>query len=404
MDTQTHEWSPHQQHAIEEVRDWMQDPQDPRQVFRLFGFAGTGKTTLAKHLVEEVEGRVLFAAFTGKAAMVLQSKGCHGASTIHSLIYTPREKSQARLAELRQQLSSETDSDRRRELAVLVSEEEANLHRPAFSLNLHSDLRDAALLVLDEVSMVGSRIADDLLSFGTRILALGDPAQLPPVKDEGFFIRADPDVMLTEIHRQAEGNPIINLATKVRVGRKLAHGNYGESRVIPFGTTTIGELSLYDQIIVGKNDTRQIINRKIRTEVHGRESHLPVSGDKLVCLRNNRDSGLLNGSQWLVSDSEVIDEDRIRLWIYSVDDTDPYVFDVIAWRHYFEDRVDDIKFYEAREAEAFDFGYAITCHKAQGSQWPRVVVVDQSSVFRDQARKWLYTAVTRASEAVTVIA
>lgn len=403
MDTETHEWSPQQQYAINEVRDWLQDPQDPRQVFRLFGFAGTGKTTLAQHLVSEVPGQVLFAAFTGKAAMVLQSKGCWGASTIHSLIYIPRAKSEERLTELRQELAEEGDADRRRELALLIQEEEQNLNRPAFSLNLDSELRDASLLVLDEVSMVGSRIADDLLSFGTRILALGDPAQLPPVKDEGFFIRADPDVMLTEIHRQAEGNPIIDLATKVRVGQPLVYGEYGESRVIQFGTLSVHELAAHDQIIVGKNDTRHAINRKIRTEVHGYESHLPVAGDKLVCLRNNRESGLLNGSQWRVSDSEVIDEDRIRLWIHGVDETEPYVFDVVAWRHHFEDRVDEIKFYEAREAEAFDYGYAITCHKAQGSQWSRVAIVDQSSVFRDQSRKWLYTAITRAVDAVTII-
>lgn len=187
-------WSPQQELAIRSVRSWLKDPSG-KQVFRLFGYAGTGKTTLAQELAKSVRGRVLYATFTGKASLVLQSKGCEDASTIHSLIY-----------------KAEVD-DRTGEAD--------------FILNDNSNLRGAGLLIVDEVSMVGEELANDLLSFNTRILVLGDPAQLPPVKDEGFFINASPDVMLTEVHRQAAENPIIRMSMDIREGKRLKPGTYG---------------------------------------------------------------------------------------------------------------------------------------------------------------------------------
>ena len=282
----THSWSQQQEHAIQAVSDWLRDGE--QQTFRLFGYAGTGKTTLAQHLVSEVAGPVLFGAYTGKAALVLQSKGCANAMTIHQMIYLPRERSQERLAQLQADLNAEQDADRRREIAVELAEEKDNLKRPTFTRNLESPVRNAALVVLDEVSMVGHQVADDLLEYGTRILALGDPAQLPPVRDGGYFTDAEPDVMLTEIHRQAEGSPIVRMATAVRNGEKIALGAYGDSRVVKKGEIGIEELAAHDQIIVGRNATRRKINHMIRSTVKGHTSGLPVTGDKLVCLRNNR--------------------------------------------------------------------------------------------------------------------
>src|SRR5688500_11043036 len=185
--------SPQQDAALLAVSRWMKSCRPP--VFRLFGYAGTGKTTLARKIAENVEGDVLFAAFTGKAAQVMRNKGCPGARTIHSLIYRPRgEKPEKETGEL----------------------------QPAFALNRTSEVRKAKLVVIDECSMVDQKLGLDLLSFGTPILVLGDPGQLPPVKNGegggGFFTERAPDVMLTEVHRQAMDNPIIALAGKVREG------------------------------------------------------------------------------------------------------------------------------------------------------------------------------------------
>ena len=165
-------WSPQQDKAITAVNRWLADPKAP-QVFYLFGYAGTGKTTLAKHLAEGVKGEVLFAAFTGKAASVLRKKGCSGASTIHSLIYKP------------------------------VQDERTG--KVDFVLNPDSPVAYAPCVMIDEVSMVDGELGNDLLSYGTKVLVMGDPFQLPPVKGEGFFNVAQPDVMyLGGIHRTLE--------------------------------------------------------------------------------------------------------------------------------------------------------------------------------------------------------
>lgn len=397
------DFSPQQQAAVDAVKAWLADPVS--QVFRLFGYAGTGKTTLAKHLVADVSP-VHFAAYTGKAALVLRSKGCLPASTIHSLIYLPKEKSASRLRHLEREAETEQDADRKRELRKLAERERENLRQPAFTLNLESVIQDAALVVLDEVSMVDETMAGHLLSFGMPILALGDPAQLPPVKGTGWFTDHEPDIMLTEIHRQAKGNPIIELATMIREGRMPDVGAYGDSRVIPSGKTDPDELATYDQVLVGLNKTRAKVNKAIR-KVRGFTDHLPEPGDKLVCKRNDKETGLLNGSQWRVHSRTDIDEDQMVLSVSAWDaEGDPYTFDVIAWKHPFEDRWDKLDHYLIREAQRFEYGYGLTVHSAQGSQWDNVCLIDEASAFpweNTQKRQWRYTGVTRAAQRVTVI-
>ncbi|MEY4838537.1 MAG: hypothetical protein RLZZ475_2396 [Pseudomonadota bacterium] len=368
-------WSPQQEQAIAAVRAWLADP-GGAQVFRMFGYAGTGKTTLAKELAASVKGKVLYATFTGKAALVLRKKGCEGASTIHSLIY-----------------SVEVD-DRTGEAR--------------FEINSESDLADAALLIVDEVSMVGEELARDLLSFGRRILVLGDPAQLPPVKDEGFFINAEPDVMLTEVHRQAKDNPIIRLSMDIREGRQLAAGRYGDSLVIGQRQIDRDELTdkvlNADQLLCGLNRTRTTFNARIR-ELKGlrgrnRPWH-PTAGDRLICLRNHREKHLFNGGLW---DAEEVTDlgGKLSMVVHSLDEErDPVQIQV--FEEFFNGTEQTLDWRERRKCQEFTFGWAITCHKSQGSQWDDVIIFDESGAFRDARKNWLYTAVTRAAERVTVV-
>lgn len=402
-------WSPQQEAALRSVRDWIRRG-CPGQVFRLFGYAGSGKTTLARELVQDV-GQARFAAFTGKAAHVLQQKGCP-ATTIHKLIYRPKDKSGKYLKELeeelmilRGELQNEGHPDIEGHSGVMnlkarIDQEHDNLRRPMFELNEESELYDCELLVVDECSMVDAQMGNDLLSFQVPILVLGDPAQLPPIRGEGFFVREDTpaDVVLTEIHRQAEGNPIIELATRVRKGLPLEFGDYGESRVMDWADMT-PELALsHDQILVGKNDLRRGTNRRVR-EIKGFTGDYPVRGDRLVCLRNNHELGILNGSMWHVEDALALDDEVVGVTISSEDSKD-FMITCDTHAGYYK----GIKppYWEEREHESFDFGYALTCHKAQGSQWPSVVIFDQSRVFGPKSRNWLYTAITRAAERVTV--
>src|SRR5690606_16537216 len=244
-------WSPQQDEALRKVSAWLKDKSGP-QVFRLFGWAGTGKSTLARHLAQGVKS-VKYAAFTGKAALVMRKNGCRGASTIHSLIYS------------------------------LVSEKEGE---PKFALDPESDAASADLVVIDEVSMVDEVLGRDLLSFGTKGLVLGDPFQLPPVQGAGFFTAAEPDMMLTEIHRQAADNPIIRMSMDIREGGRLARGRYGDSVVISRHDVDRDAVLEADQVLAGRNKTRVAYNDRLR-ELRGLPHHVPVVGDRLVCLRNN---------------------------------------------------------------------------------------------------------------------
>ena len=138
-------------------------------------------------------------------------------------------------------------------------------HKPQFVLNTESVLRDAKLLVLDEVSMVGRELATDLLAFGKPILVLGDPGQLPPIKGEGAFNTDTPDVLLTEVHRQAAESAIIRLATAAREGTTIPYGEHDEfvwkMRRSEVG---VGGLLNADQVLCGKNATRVWLNNAMK--------------------------------------------------------------------------------------------------------------------------------------------
>src|SRR5579872_6520614 len=271
------EWTGEQRAAIDGVGQWLRAGEP--QVFRLFGYAGVGKTTLARHIAQGSQGEAAFAAFTGKAALVMRSKGCAGATTIHALIYR----------------ASEDDDG-----------------APKFKLNHDGPASRAGLIVIDECSMVDADLGRDLMSFGKPILVLGDPAQLPPVKGGGFFTEAEPDVMLTEIHRQAKDDPIIRLSAEVRMGGRLAFGDYGTSRVIHRADLTPEAVLAADQTLVGLNRTRRLYNQRIRA-LRGIAGATPAAGDKLVCLRNDRAKGLINGGLWTVETLKAPRKDFLRM-------------------------------------------------------------------------------------------
>ena len=372
-------FSPQQDEALKAVSRWLKEGRSP--VFRLFGYAGTGKTTLAKHFAENVDGEVLFAAFTGKAAQVLRSRGATNARTIHSLIYRPR--------------GEETVEDEETGKTSIA---------PMFSINRQSPLAKAALIIIDECSMVDEQLGTDLMSFGTPILVLGDPGQLPPVSGGGFFTEQEPDYLLSEIHRQAKDNPIIHLAMDVREGREIIRGDYGSAQVISKSEVTQSLVLDADQVLVGTNRTRRRYNQRLR-ELKGFTADYPQSGDKLVCLRNDPAKGLLNGSLWQVmSSSRETVKPGINLMIRPEDDDmDRGAAKIKLLKAAFEDVETEIPWSTRKRYDEFDFGYALTVHKAQGSQWNNVVLFDESYAFRDSRERWLYTAITRAAETLTIV-
>ena len=367
-------FSPHQDQALKAVAGWLKSTRGKKSVFRLFGYAGTGKTTLARHLAESVDGKVAFAAFTGKAASVMRSKGCGNASTIHSLIYRARES------------GAET---------------------PSFELWDDAPASKAALIVIDECSMVDAELGRDLLSFGVPVLVLGDPAQLPPIQGAGFFTDAEPDAMLTEVHRQAQDDPIVRLSMDVREGRRLQPGEYGDTQVVLRDEFDPDRVDQADQILVGRNNTRRAYNLRIR-EKRGIEEKLPVAGDKLVCLRNNRRKGLFNGGLWMVKERGAPKSGILKLRLIPDEDTSGSVLGsrgtkVSVRRECFLGGIEDFEWPQRKKYDEFDYGYVLTVHKAQGSQWDDVVLFDESFAFPDSRERWLYTGITRAAKRLTVV-
>jgi exodeoxyribonuclease-5 len=361
------EWSPEQAQAIDAVGRWLK--QGEPQVFRLFGYAGVGKTTLARHIAEGARGETAFAAFTGKAALVMRSKGCAGATTIHALIYRASEGAEG---------------------------------APTFTLNADGPASRAGLIVIDECSMVDAELGRDLLSFGKPILVLGDPFQLPPVKGGGFFTESAPDVMLTQIHRQAHDNPIIRLSEVVRSGGELKEGAYGETRVIRRAAVDAAEVLGADQVLVGTNRTRRAYNQRMR-DLNGFKEALPVAGDRLVCLRNDRAKGLINGGLWRVEGLSGVKKDFVKMTLRSEDESARSAVKVSVLKAFFEGTEGELAYALRRESDEFDYGYALTVHKAQGSQWDNVMLFDESFAFREHRARWLYTGLTRAARRLTVV-
>lgn len=418
--------------AIATIKDWYSNRSKDQQVCRVFGYAGVGKSTIVKYAIDELglstekAGEVLYAAFTGKAALVMTRKGTP-ASTIHSLVYrvsepTPQEieKLEKEAAEIRADLHARGVAERLFEEARLRSLELRlkDAHKPRFVLNAESAVRDCKLLVLDEVSMVGAEMARDLLAFGKPTLVLGDPGQLPPVKGEGAFDAPNPDVMLTEVHRQAGESAVLRLATLAREGKWIPHGHHDDF-VWKMRRSDVGpeQLLKADQVICGRNATRIQLNVAMKRAA-GFDAVFPGgNGEKLICLKNRNDVGLVNGM--FVTLDDIKDDGDDIAFTASITSEDGKRIDGGAtgkgerfriWRGPFLDHVmpdpdrERREYQKKRTAVECVWGWAITCHKSQGSSWPNIVIYDDGlgRTAKDRAR-WLYTAITRAERGLVLL-
>lgn len=379
-----------QAQALSKIGVWLKSGNT--QHISLGGYAGTGKTTLLaalRHVLKQnmPDKSVAFGAYTGKAAQVLRTKlkaekilqPVDSCSTLHSLMYYSKGGKDS------------APSWTKRE-------------------SLKYDL-----LVVDEASMVSEEIWNDLLSFGKPVLAVGDHGQLPPI-NSSFNLMDEPDLRLEKIWRQAADSPIIQLATIARTTGQIPVGEYGSgvrklSRSLPETGDEIEEIlrgSADERLVLcGYNHTRQKLNTHIR-ELRDFESPEPMRNDLIVCLRNSRESGLYNGQIGKIEAIIPADNDPENIWWYVVADFEGNRFEGYVPREQFSAPSTIARPPRRPKKDMvgiFDFGYALTVHKAQGSQAPRVLVFEErfAKTSDEDWKRWLYTAITRAESELTII-
>ena len=321
---------------------------------------------------------------TGKAAQVLRKKGLP-ATTIHSAIYKP---------------------------VKIPGTQFVN-----FVLKGAEEFFDTDLFVVDEGSMLTKPIFEDILSFNKPVIILGDPGQLPCISDSDdpeerkFNIVMHHDAFLDEITRQAEGSPIIQLSFMARTGKFIPQKIFGPGcAVFPAKKMTYAGLAKGNQLLCGTNATRNEINANMR-EFYGFDGSLPNKGEKLICLQNDYDNDLINGLVGECKGSTFFEADIFNSGEFLLDlfaeDTGQYYSQLRTYAGTFLPGAGDARFENNHEAkrklQKFDFGYAISVHKSQGSQWDYPIVFEEPFGDKDMRRRWMYTAITRAAEKLIIL-
>jgi len=384
------ELSQDQKYALESLTDWWKSD-DRAAYITLGGYAGTGKTTLISVFRDQLHKenqtlRVAFCSFTGKATRVLKSKLTEinaifpkdSVSTIHALIYSPVTNSKDEIISW----------DRKKDI-------------------------EADLIVIDEASMVDYDLWRDLTSYKKPIVAVGDHGQLPPINGN-FNLMKEPQVRLSEIHRQAKDNPIIELSIMAREKGEIPFGKFGDgvkkmARNDSEAQEMVGEKMRYftpdTLILCGYNNTRVRLNKYIRQNLEF-EGEIPKPKDRVICLRNNHQKEIYNGMLGTIKEIAVENNEWYKAKIEM--DDDGYIYNGSIFAAQFNNN-QSLNFTKERgssvKGDLFDFGYALTVHKAQGSQAKRVILFEERFKQMDDEmwRRWLYTAVTRASEELFIL-
>lgn len=384
--------SPGQKDVLKNVLAWCKENKTQSNLYiTIGGYAGTGKTTLIAVLRKRMaklqkKMKVGFVSYTGKAARVLRNKLKEAdvllsedtVGTIHSLIYSP-----------------------------VVNENEEIIGWK------QKEKIDRDLIIIDEASMVDEIIWLHLLSYKVPIVVVGDHGQLPPISGS-FHLIATPELELVEIHRQARDNPIIALSIQARQNGYIRPGVYGpnvkkyskeDSDIQEEVSDLLSNYSPDTLILCGYNRTRKKLNLHIRNTL-GFTSPLPQIGDRVICLRNNHEKYIFNGMTGTILTIKEEGQDWYNAHI-QMDGEEGIYKGLISKNQFMSDTA--LNFTNKRSAimagDLFDFGYALTVHKAQGSQAKRVILFEERfSKMDDEAwRRWLYTGVTRAEEELYII-
>ena len=366
------------------------------------GAAGTGKSTLVRFIIAALDlnpnsNEVCYATFTGKAALNLQRKGCASACTLHSLLYNARQN---------------------KSTGVYY-----------FSPKPYGALREHKLIVVDEISMVTQEMWELLLSHKIHILALGDIAQLPAIGTKNAILDK-PHIVLTEIMRQEEDSEIIQIATLARTHQPIPFMKGKNVMVLHKDEYNDAMLDWADMTICATNKTRARLNTRARERIWGDGTIEPQAGDRIVCLHNEWDKvtdlgdALVNGMVGTLVDDMVTYDLPPKVRKYSqkmgminfLPDFREDEPKLGTFRNLFVDHklltegvptVTDKNFREFRNVThliPFDYGYAMSCHKCQGSEYNKVLVIEEGFPYSEEEHwQWLYTAATRAIDKLVIV-
>ena len=363
------------------------------------GFAGTGKSTLVKFIIDALDvdkDKVAYATYTGKAAEVLRKKGNPNAMTLHKLLYDsiPRQG--------------------------------------GGFIRIPKKMLEYKIIVVDEVSMVPKSMIDMLLNHKVYVIFLGDPFQLPQIdKKETHTLLDKPHIFLDQVMRQAAESEIIQLTMKIRNGEQIDFMNGKEVIIAPKASLVTGHLTWADIIICATNKTRHNMNRQKR-ELLGYSGVLQT-GERIIVKRNYWEdcdedgNALVNGTVGTVANPyesfvripSYVKNDRRDLpligCIFTPDGGKSFdTFEIdkdyllkeepcVDWRVSYQlgklkPKIGDILPKQAT------YGYALTCHAAQGSEFDKVLVIEESFPFdKTEHQRWLYTAATRAAEKLVLV-
>lgn len=365
------------------------------------GYAGSGKSTLVKFIIEALDvpkEEVCYVAFTGKAATVLKQKGCPNAVTAHKLLYKAKPKPDGTFM---------------------------------FIPKGTDELSEYSVIVVDEVSMLPKKMWNLLITHGIYVIALGDPGQLPPVsKDDDNQVLECPHVFLDEIMRQAQESEIIRLSMHIREGKPLEEFQCAGQQVQIFTPDQVvsGMYEWADQILCATNATRTSINNFVRQQKGFGEE--PEIGDKIISLRNHWEEfskagtwALTNGAIGTITECfknsvyvpKYIYDKPVQFLFTSMELEDEDIFqslpiDYICLKNGQSPLTSKQQYQMSVNKKCpappyeFAYAYGITCHKAQGSEWDKVLVFEEKFPFDpEEHKRWLYTAVTRAKEKLVIV-
>ena len=419
--------SPDQRQVYESMIDWVQTPAS--RLLTVGGVAGSGKSTLLGLFANEMSHLlVAYVSFTGRASSILGRKlNAGGISTTARACTDEERKLDGYWGHM---FYSPSDPEASRPFCGTIHR---LLYRP-FIDSVTEELlgwekrdeldRNYDIVVIDEASMCSFQIVEDIQKHGVRILAVGDHGQLPPVMSEGSLV-SRPMLRLEKIHRQAEGSPIIQLSRVMReegrLARELADGDrlrFGSTRDLthPSLAAMLTKEKLDAAVLCWRNATRVHVNRTVRGHL-GYAGKPPQVGEPLVALKNH--PPIFNGFRGLVTE-EATSPFKDEWWLMKTkiefpDDGLPATDEEVCREQFHRPRpfasVDElekagIKVHSMGAAgHLYDFSYAMTIHKMQGSSVKHaVVVVDwRQDYSNENTRRLAYTAITRGSERVTIL-